>query len=52
MSPQAYKVVNTHAHETSVWKIIYRIIHSRDPHIGGMNDDVQSNLATLSFKNR
>ena len=27
MGPQAYKVVNTHAHEISGWKILSRIIH-------------------------
>ena len=51
MSNQAYKVVGTHAHEIS-WKILYIIIHSCDPRIGGMNGNVQSDLATLSFKNR
>ena len=51
MAPKAYKVVNTYAHEISGWKIISRIIHSSAPHIGGVNGDVQSYLATLEFKN-
>ena len=40
-----------HDHEISVWKIISRIIHSRSPHLGGMNGDVQSDLAALACKN-
>ena len=51
MSPQAYKVVRTRAHEISVWNIISKPLHSRAPHIGGMNGGVQSGLATLEFNN-
>ena len=51
MEPQAYKVVSTHAHEISVCTILSRIPHSRAPHIGGMNGDVQSDLDTLAFNN-
>ena len=50
MSPQSYKVVNTHAHEISGWKILSRLIHSSAPNIGGMNGDIQSDLATLPLK--
>ena len=52
MAPQAYKVVNNHAHEISGWRIIYRLLHLRAPHIGGMNCDVQSDISTLVFNNR
>ena len=52
MSPQAYKTVSTHTHEISGWKIISRLLHQRAPNIVGMNVDVQSDLATLEFKNR
>ena len=51
MAPQAYKIVSTHAHETSGWIILSRLLHSCAPHIGGMNGDVQSDLATLAFRN-
>ena len=51
MAPQAYKIVSTHAHETSGWTILSRLINSRDPHLGGMNGNVQSDLATLAFRN-
>ena len=51
MAPQAYKVVSTHAHEISVWTIISRLLHSRAPHLIGMNGDVQSDLSTLAFRN-
>ena len=51
MESQAYKVVSTHAHEISGWKILYIIIHSLAPHLGGVNGDVQSDIATLAFKN-
>ena len=51
MLPQAYKVVSTHAHEISGWNILYRLIHSRAPNLGGMNGDVQYDLATLAFNN-
>ena len=51
MAHQAYKVVNTHAHEISGWKILSKIPHETAPHIGGINDDVQSYLSTLVFKN-
>ena len=52
MGPQAYKVVSTHDHEISGWKIIYRLIHSRAPRIGGMNGDIQYDIANLVFKNK
>ena len=51
MAPQAYKVVSTCSHDISGWTIISRIIYSSAPHIGGMNGDVQSYLATTEFKN-
>ena len=51
MTPKAYKVVSTHAHEISGWTILSRLLHSRGPHLGGINGDVQSDLATLAFKN-
>ena len=51
MAPQAYKVVRTQDNEISGWTIPSRLIHSRDPHLGGMNGDVQSDLSTLAFKN-
>ena len=51
MATQAYKVFSTHAHEISVWTILYRLLHTRAPHLGGMNGYVQSDLATLAFKN-
>ena len=51
MKPQAYKVVRTHAHEISGWTILYKILHSRAHRLGGMNGEVQSDLATLAFKN-
>ena len=51
MTPQAYKIVSTHAHEISGWTILSIILHSREPHIGGTNGDVRSDLATLAFKN-
>ena len=51
MSPQAYKFVNTHAHEKSSWKNLSRSIHVRNPHLGGINGDIHSDLSTLSFKN-
>ena len=52
MLPQSYKVVATHAHEISGWKIISIIIHEWNPNLGGINGDIQSDLATLTFKNR
>ena len=51
MAPQAYKIVRTHAHETSGWIILSRLLNSRAPHLGGMNGDIQSDLATLAFSN-
>ena len=51
MVPKDYKVVNTHAHEISVWTIISILLHSRALHLEGMNGDVQSDLATLASKN-
>ena len=51
MEPHAYKFFKTCAHEISGWKIISRLLHSRAPNIGGTNGDVQSDLATLAFKN-
>ena len=51
MSHQMYKFVSTHAHEISGWKILSRILHSHSPNLGGTKGDVQSDLATLAFKN-
>ena len=51
MARQAYKVVSTYAHDISGWTIISILIHSRAPHLGGMNGDVQSDLANMTFKN-
>ena len=51
MAPQACKIVSTPAHEISGWTILSRLIHSHAPHIGGMNGDVQYDLATLAFSN-
>ena len=51
MKPQSYKVVSTYAHDISGWTILSRLIHSRSPHPGGMNGDVQSDISTLDFKN-
>ena len=51
MAPQAYKIFSTHAHDISVWTILSRLIHSRDPNVGGTNGDVQYDLATLAFNN-
>ena len=51
MAPQSYKVVSTHAHEISGRKIPFRLLNSHAPHLGGMNGDVQSDIATLEFKN-
>ena len=52
MAPQAYKVLNTHAHEISEWKILSRILDVRTPHLGGMHGGVQYDPSTLEFKNR
>ena len=51
MAPQVYKVVSTNDNEISGWTILSRLIHSRAHHLGGMNGDVQYDLATLAFKN-
>ena len=51
MANQAYKVVNTHAREISGCKILSRLRHALAPHLGVINDDVQSELSTLAFKN-
>ena len=51
VTPQAYKVVRNHAHDISGWTILPRLIYSCAPHLGGMNGDFQSDLATLAFNN-
>ena len=51
LAPQAYKFFSTHAYETSVWIILSRLLHLHAPHLGGMNGDIQSDLATLDFRN-
>ena len=51
MSNQAYTFVSNHAHEISGCTILSRLLHSRAPQLGGMNADVQYDLATLAFKN-
>ena len=51
MEPQAYNFVNIHDHEISAWKFLSRLLHGGEPHIGGIDRDVQSNLPTLTLKN-
>ena len=51
MATYFYKVVNTHAYETSGLIILSILIHSLDSHIGGMNGVFQSDLAILEFNN-
>ena len=51
MAPQSYKVVSTHAHKISGWKIFYRLLHSCAPNIGGVNGHVKYDLSTPAFKN-
>ena len=51
MATQAYKIVSTHDHEISGWTILSRLLHSRATRIGGVEGYVQSDLATLAFKN-
>ena len=46
MAPQAYKIVSTHAHENSGFIILSRLLNSLAPHLGGMNGDIPSDLAT------
>ena len=52
MAPQAYTVFITHDHDISGWKILSIFIYSCAPHLGGINSDVRSDLATLAFNNR
>ena len=51
MEPRAYKFFNNHSRGISGLTIIFRLIHVRAPHIVWMNDEVQSSLSTLEFKN-
>ena len=48
--PQAYKVITNHVNEFSVWIILSRLLHTREPHNGGITDDVQTDLVTLDLK--
>ena len=52
VAPQTYKFVSNHAHEISGCKCLSRIPHYCAPHLGVMNGDVQSDLATMVFNNR
>ena len=52
ISSQAYKIVSTNYHEISGWKIISRLIHWCAPHLGEMNNYVQSDLFILELKKR
>ena len=51
IATQACKVVRTYTHEILGWKIISRLLHSCATHLGGMNGDIQYDLATLAFNN-
>ena len=51
MVNQAYKVLNTHAHEITRWTTLSRTINSCATHLGGMDGDVQSDLDILTIKN-
>ena len=51
MTPQYYKFFSTHAHEISGWNILIILLHSRAPHLVGMNGVVQFDIATLAFNN-
>ena len=51
MAPQPCKIFSTRAREILGCTISYRLIHSRALHIGGINGDSQSGLATLLLNN-
>ena len=51
MAPQAYKVVNIHVQEISVWTVLSNLLHARSSHLWGMNGDVQYDISTLTFNN-
>ena len=51
MAPQAYNIFRINDHELSGWTILSRLLHSRAPNLGGMNGDVDSDLATLELNN-
>ena len=51
MEPCTYKVVNTHAHEISGRKTLFRLLHSCVPNLKGINGGVWSDLSTLAFNN-
>ena len=50
MAHQACKVVTTYTQKISLWNVLFIIIHARPPHIGGMNNGVQSNFSTFESK--
>ena len=52
MAPQAYKIINNHAHKISGQKILSGLFNSRATHLGGMNGDNKSNLSTLALNYR
>ena len=39
MAPLSYKVVTNRAYKISVWNFLSRIIHEREPYLGGINGD-------------
>ena len=50
MAPQVYKVVTTHAHKFLGQNILSRLLHYREPHIEGMNDDIYYEFSSLELK--
>ena len=50
MNTWVYKLITAHDHEVLLCIILSRILHAREPHIGGRNGGVKSDLATLDFK--
>ena len=51
MAHQAYKVASTRGHYISGYTILSRLLHSRAPHLGGINGGVKYDLVTLAFRN-
>ena len=51
LAPLAHRVITTERHETDGWTLLYRLICSRNPLLGGKGDDVISEITNLKITN-
>ena len=51
LAPLAHRVITTERYETDGWNLLYKLLCSRNPLLGGKGDDVISEITNLKINN-